>query len=100
MKAQYDARVDALLYRTPAFRAGNSRSTRSHRRHSADYGPDGKLACIEFLNASKLLKQDESPAGARSIVGDGGIRNHARTLVQFYLEESMERHTGEEKLNA
>jgi uncharacterized protein YuzE len=59
MKVQYESRVDALYIELRHLEPGTAEARDLTEDSTADYGPDGKLAGIEILDASKLLKQDE-----------------------------------------
>jgi uncharacterized protein YuzE len=59
MKVQYDSRVDALYIELRHLDPGTAEARDLTSEITADYGPDGKLAGIEILDASKLLNQDE-----------------------------------------
>ena len=59
MKVQCDTKVDALYIELWHLEPGTAEARDLTKDITADYGPDGKLAGVEILGDSKLLKQDE-----------------------------------------
>ena len=59
MKVYYDAQVDALYIEFRDLTPGTAETREISENVIANYGPDGKLAGIEVLNASLLLKEDD-----------------------------------------
>ncbi len=55
MKVQYDAKVDALYIELHELQPGTAEARDLSSEITADYGPDGKLAGIEILDASQFL---------------------------------------------
>jgi len=58
MKIQYDAEVDALYLEFQALKPGTAENRDLSEDIVANYGPDGKLAGLEILNASAVLGED------------------------------------------
>jgi uncharacterized protein YuzE len=52
MKIQYDADVDALYIELKSLEPGTAENKELSEDIIANYGPDGKLAGLEILNAS------------------------------------------------
>jgi uncharacterized protein YuzE len=59
MKVFYDVQVDALYIELRSLAPGTAEARDLSEDVIANYGPDGRLAGLEVLNASLLLK-DES----------------------------------------
>ena len=55
MKIRYDADVDALYIELRPLEPGTAECRDLTPDISADYGPDGKLAGLEILDASQVL---------------------------------------------
>ncbi len=55
MKIQYDAEVDALYLEFRPLEPGTAECRELTPDITADYGPDGKLAGLEILDASQVL---------------------------------------------
>ncbi|MDQ7054621.1 MAG: DUF2283 domain-containing protein [candidate division KSB1 bacterium] len=55
MKIYYDASVDALYIEFRALEPGTAEAREISEDIVANYGPDGKLAGIEVLDASAVL---------------------------------------------
>jgi len=55
MKIQYDAEVDALYLEFKQLAPGTAENRELSEDVIANYGPDGKLAGLEVLNASAVL---------------------------------------------
>ena len=55
MKISYDAEADALYIEFRSLEPGSAECRELTDEIVADYGPDGKLAGIEVLDASVLL---------------------------------------------
>ena len=55
MKIYYDASVDALYIEFRALEPGTAEARKISEDIVANYGPDGKLAGIEVLDASAVL---------------------------------------------
>lgn len=61
MKISYDAEVDALYIQLRELRPGQAENRDLGSGIVADFGPDGLLAGIEILDASRILgKERES----------------------------------------
>jgi uncharacterized protein YuzE len=58
MKIRYDAEVDALYIEFRALEPGTAECRELSPDITADYGPDGKLAGLEILDASELCGKD------------------------------------------
>lgn len=58
MKITYDPEVDALYIQLRPLGAGEAENRELGDGIICDYGPDGRLAGIEILDASKILGQD------------------------------------------
>jgi uncharacterized protein YuzE len=58
MKIRYDAEVDALYIEIRALEPGTAEYRELSPDVTADYGPDGKLAGLEILDASQVLGED------------------------------------------
>lgn len=58
MKITYDAEVDALYLELRPLAPGTAQCRELTEDLTADYGPDGKLAGIEILDASQVLGED------------------------------------------
>jgi len=58
MKITYDAEVDALYIELHPLAAGTAQCRDLTEEIVADYGPDGKLAGIEILDASVVLGEE------------------------------------------
>jgi len=56
LKVFYDAQVDALYIELRSLVPGTAEVREISEEVIANYGPDGKLAGLEVLNASLLLK--------------------------------------------
>lgn len=59
MRITYDAEADALYIELHPLAPGTAEARDLTEEIVADYGPDGKLAGVEILDASVLL--DEKP---------------------------------------
>jgi len=55
MKIRYDAEVDALYLEFRLLEPGTAECRELTPDITADYGPDGKLAGLEILDASQVL---------------------------------------------
>ena len=55
MKIRYDAEVDALYLEFRSLEPGTAECRELTPDITADYGPDGKLAGLEILDASQVL---------------------------------------------
>lgn len=55
MKIQYDAEVDALYIEFRQLEPGTAENRELSEDIIANYGPDGKIAGLELLNASVVL---------------------------------------------
>jgi len=60
MKVYYDAQVDALYIELQSLSPGTAENREISEGAIANYAPDGKLAGLEILNASFLLKDEPS----------------------------------------
>ena len=63
MKISYDTEADALYIEFQALAPGTAQNRQLTDEIVADYGPDGQLAGIEILDASRVLtraKQDHA----------------------------------------
>ncbi len=58
MKIRYDAQVDALYVELRPLAPGTADCRELSQDITADYGPDGKLAGLEILDASQVFGQD------------------------------------------
>ena len=58
MKITYDAEADALYIEMRPLAEGTAQCRELSEEIMADYGPDGKLAGIEILDASVVLGDD------------------------------------------
>ncbi len=58
MKIRYDAEVDALYIELRPLEPGTAECRELSPDINADYGPDGKLAGLEILDASQVFGQD------------------------------------------
>ncbi len=58
MKIRYDAQVDALYFEIRALPPGTAECRELTPEVNADYGPDGRLAGLEILDASRVLGED------------------------------------------
>lgn len=58
MKVTYDKEADAIYIQLCPIAPGTARNRQVTEDMVVDYLPDGKLAGIEVLNASALLKED------------------------------------------
>jgi uncharacterized protein YuzE len=63
MKIRYDAEVDALHIELRVLEPGTAECRELAPDITADYGPDGKLAGLEILDASQVLGE-----GAHKVV--------------------------------
>ena len=59
MRVQYDTQADALYIELRPLEPGTAQARDLTNEITADYGPDGTLAGIEILDASKCLGRDE-----------------------------------------
>lgn len=55
MRIQYDAEVDALYIEFKTLAPGTAENRELSEDVTANYGPDGKLAGLEVLNASAVM---------------------------------------------
>jgi uncharacterized protein YuzE len=55
MKIQYDAEVDALYIEFRQLEPGTAENRELSEDVRANYGPDGKIAGLEVLNASIVI---------------------------------------------
>lgn len=55
MKIYYNAEVDALYIELRSLAAGTAENRELSEDITANYGPDGKLAGLEILDASSVL---------------------------------------------
>ena len=55
MKIRYDPEVDALYIELRELEPGTAECRELSADITADYGPDGKLAGLEILDASQVL---------------------------------------------
>lgn len=83
MKVFYDAQVDALYIEIRPLAPGTACAREISEDVIANYGPDGKLAGLEILDASSLLK-DESDKLILEITP------YTRILNREYLEQPAE----------
>ena len=58
MKIQYDVEVDALYIEFRQLEPGTAENRELSTDVIANYGPDGKLAGLEVLNASLVVGQE------------------------------------------
>lgn len=58
MKIYYDAEIDALYIELRSLEAGTAECRELNEDITANYGPDGKIAGIEILDASTILGQE------------------------------------------
>lgn len=58
MKITYDAEADALYIELRPLAPGTAQCRELTDDLTADYGPDGKLAGLEILDASHVLETD------------------------------------------
>ncbi len=58
MKIQYDAEVDALYIEFHPLEPGTAENRPLSEGITANFGPDGKLAGLEILDASATLGKD------------------------------------------
>ena len=58
MRIRYDAQVDALYIELRPLMPGTAECRELTEDITADYGPDGKLAGLEILDASQVLGED------------------------------------------
>jgi len=58
MKITYDAEADALYIELRPLAPGTAQCRELADDLTADYGPDGKLAGIEILDASQVLGEE------------------------------------------
>jgi uncharacterized protein YuzE len=58
MKIRYDAEVDALYIELRPLLPGTAECRELTPDITADYGPDGKIAGLEILDASLVLGDD------------------------------------------
>lgn len=63
MKISYDAKVDALYIEFYPLAPGTAENKLLTEDVIANYGPDGKLAGLEILEASELLGQQANENG-------------------------------------
>jgi uncharacterized protein YuzE len=61
MKISYDPEVDALYLELRPLEPGTAEAHPISEEVIANYGPDGKLAGLEILDASLILGQAEPP---------------------------------------
>ena len=59
MKIDYDAEIDALYIEFHPLSDGTAEPRQLTDEVIANYGPDGKLAGLEILDASEVLTQRE-----------------------------------------
>lgn len=59
MKIYYDAEVDALYIEFHSLADGTAEARPLNDEVIANYGPDGRLAGLEILDASQVLAQKE-----------------------------------------
>ena len=60
MKISYDAQVDALYIEFSPLADGTAEARPLNDELIANYGPDGRLAGLEILDASQVLGQREN----------------------------------------
>ena len=58
MKIRYDAEVDAIYIELRSLEPGTAECRELAPDITADYGPDGKIAGLEILDASHVLGED------------------------------------------
>ena len=58
MKISYDAEVDALYIELRPLEPGTAECRELTPDINADYGPDGKLAGLEILDASEVFGEE------------------------------------------
>jgi len=63
MKISYDAQVDALYIEFPSLAPGTAENRRLTDEVIANYGPDGKLAGLEILDASLVFEKTAQENG-------------------------------------
>ena len=61
MKIRYDAEVDALYIEFHPLEPGTAEARQLSDDVIADYGPDGRLAGLEVLDAAQVLGSLEGP---------------------------------------
>ncbi len=81
MKIRYDAEVDALYIEIRALEPGTAECRELTPDITADYGPDGKLAGLEILDASEVLGED---AQGSLGVGPRGIGCNSLRRARFH----------------
>ena len=59
MKIYYDSEVDALYIELHQLAAGTAEARSLSDELIANYGPDGRLAGLEILDASQVLDQED-----------------------------------------
>ncbi|MCB0167045.1 MAG: DUF2283 domain-containing protein [Anaerolineaceae bacterium] len=59
MKIYYDAEVDAMYIEFHPVADGTAEARPFNDELIANYGPDGRLAGLEILNASQVLDQED-----------------------------------------
>jgi uncharacterized protein YuzE len=59
MKIRYDTEADAMYIEIRPLEPGTAECRELSDEIVADYGPDGKLAGIEILDASRVFSTDE-----------------------------------------
>jgi uncharacterized protein YuzE len=59
MKILYDPSVDALYLKLRELEPGTAETKKLNDDITADYGPDGKLAGLEILDASHVLAEGD-----------------------------------------
>jgi uncharacterized protein YuzE len=58
MKIRYDAEVDALYIELRPLSPGTAECRELTPEITADYGPDGRIAGLEILDASQVLGEE------------------------------------------
>jgi uncharacterized protein YuzE len=58
MKIYYDAKIDALYIELRPLSAGTATNRELTEDITANYGPDGKLAGLEILDASEVMGEE------------------------------------------
>ena len=64
MKIRYDAEVDSLYIELRTLEPGTAECRELTPDITADYGPDGKLAGLEILDASQVLGEEAHRAAS------------------------------------
>jgi uncharacterized protein YuzE len=96
MRITYDSEVDALYIELKSLEPGTAENRELSKDIIANYGPDGKLAGLEILNASTVVgetlkKLKPLPGNLLDIGGSVKISNQEKPIQFRKVREEVKR---------